>query len=185
MSNARSLANFGGIVSGMTGEVKMWPLNTAPNGYLICNGQAVRRADYAALYATIGTTFGSGDGASTFNLPNYTDRMPVGKGTIASTIGSVGGSKDAVVVNHTHSATVNDAGHQHASGMPHLEGGQYGTKPASNITQAGWGNAQRSAYSVLTDRITTGISVTNSAAGVSATNANLPPYIGINFIIKY
>lgn len=53
----------------LTGEIKLWATNTAPSGYLECNGAAVSRTTYAALFAVIGTTFGSGDGSTTFNLP--------------------------------------------------------------------------------------------------------------------
>lgn len=184
MSNARSLANFGGIVSDLTGEVKMWPLTTAPKGYLICNGQAVRRADYPTLYATIGTTFGAGDGASTFNVPNYTDRMPVGKGTIASTIGSIGGSKDAIAVAHTHTFSGSTGGqsasHSHSTGDTYnthgfIAGGGNAFSKVGLTGQTG-GASNDHSHS---------FSGTTASSGSSGTNANLPPYMGINFIIKY
>jgi microcystin-dependent protein len=52
-----------------------------PDGWLLCNGGAVSRATYAALYAAIGTTWGAGDGVTTFNLPNFAGRTTVGSGT--------------------------------------------------------------------------------------------------------
>jgi microcystin-dependent protein len=172
-----------------TGTIKMWPTATAPNGYLSCAGAAVSRATYAALFAVIGTTFGAGDGSTTFNLPNYVDRMPIGAGTIAA-LAVTGGSKEATLVSHSHS--VNDPGHSHgvydpghahnsygsgafngggaggALGIPGTGNGAYPTQPATTgigIYSAG-----------------TGISI--ASAGASAENANLPPYLGINFIIK-
>jgi microcystin-dependent protein len=232
------------------GTIQMWPTNTAPTGYLLCTGTAVSRTTYAALFAVIGTTFGAGDTTTTFNLPNYINRMPfganlpttasvtgtinngallagttltvtaVGSGTlvvgqtitgtgitantiiisqltgttggvgtytvnisqlVASTtitanpsvsVGSTGGVADAVVVSHTH--TITDPGHVH--------GGIY-TRVGSQ-TQAG-----ADQYSLMsgttsnTNSAVTGITETNTA-GVSGTNANLPPYLGINFIIK-
>jgi len=57
-------------VSTPAGTVSFFASNTAPNGYLICNGQAVSRTTYPELFAAIGTTFGAGDGSSTFNLPD-------------------------------------------------------------------------------------------------------------------
>lgn len=51
---------------------------TAPEGWLICDGAAVSRTAYSALFAAIGTTYGAGDGSTTFNLPDYRDRVPVG-----------------------------------------------------------------------------------------------------------
>jgi hypothetical protein len=151
----------------VSGTIQMWPTNSAPSGYLLCNGAAVSRTTYAALYAIIGTTFGVGDGSTTFNLPNYTNRMPYG-----TTIGATGGSADAIVVSHTHTATVTDPGHSHSINV--VQGG-LGGQDSPLRAQAGTQN---------TDTATTGISVVNSATGVSGTNANLPPYLGINFIIK-
>lgn len=153
-----------------TGVINMWGTATAPTGYLLCAGAAVSRSTYAALFAVIGTTFGVGDGTTTFNVPNYTSRMPYG-----TTLASTGGSADAIVVSHTHTATstVTDPTHQHGS----LLGG-YGT--------SGGGLGYGTQGGGVTDLASTGITVatTNTSTGVSGTNANLPPYLGINFIIK-
>ena len=99
----------------ITGTINMWPTASAPTGFLLCNGAAVSRTTYSALYAVLGTTFGSGDGSTTFNLPDYRDRMPIGAGTTYSA-NSQGGSKDAIVVSHTHTANVTDSGHTHNMG---------------------------------------------------------------------
>ena len=53
----------------------------APSGWLLCDGSAVSRSTYAALFAIIGTTYGVGDGGSTFNLPDLRGRIPIGAGT--------------------------------------------------------------------------------------------------------
>ena len=53
----------------------------APAGFLVCNGGEISRTTYSALFAVIGTTYGSGDGSTTFNLPNLTDRFLQGSGT--------------------------------------------------------------------------------------------------------
>jgi len=85
-----------------------------------------------------------------------------------STVGNTGGSKDAIVVSHTHTATVTDPSHVHTGlgfgGSSVAQGG--GTFVAQNSTTTG-----------TTNSAVTGISVSNSTAGVSATNANLPPYV--------
>lgn len=157
----------------LTGALLMWPTSSAPTGYLSCDGAAVSRVTYAALYAIVGTTFGIGDGSTTFNLPNYTSRMPYG-----TTIGATGGTADAVVVSHTHTATsvVTDPGHFHNS---------YGDGAPNG---GGAGNALVSSprTPLPTQSAVTGVTVatTNTSAGVSGTNQNLPPYLGINFIIK-
>ena len=148
----------------------MWPTGTAPTGYLLCNGTAVSRTTYSDLFTVVGTTFGVGDGSTTFNLPDYRDRMPIGAGTTYSA-NSTGGSKDAIVVSHSHTAT--DSGHVHqytywdagGTGLPYGEVSQTSGYVSPN-TQTGYAN----------------ISVAN--AGTSGTNANLPPYLGIYFIIK-
>lgn len=160
-----------------TGTISMWPTTSAPSGYLLCAGAAVSRSTYAALFALIGTTFGSGDGSTTFNLPNYTNRFPYG-----TTLGATGGSADAIVVSHTHSASssssVSDPGHFHYSGG---NGAPNGGGAGSALTNSG--NSPNNTLSA-----STGISVSTStsitSAGSSGTNANLPPYLGINFIIK-
>lgn len=166
-----------------SGSILMWSTASAPSGYLLCNGAAVSRTTYAALFAVIGTTFGAGDTTTTFNLPDYRDRMPVGAGTTYS-VNAQGGSANAVVVSHTHAATVTDPGHFHQDDywIYTFSGGGYG----ANYKVQGpfvWPNGQPTTISNTSSK-TTGISVANSTAGVSGTNANLPPYIGIYFIIK-
>ncbi|MEM7179648.1 MAG: phage tail protein [Spirochaetota bacterium] len=64
-----------------TGTILPYAGNTAPTGFLICNGNAVSRTTYANLFSTIGTTWGSGDGSTTFNLPDGRAAAPVGAGT--------------------------------------------------------------------------------------------------------
>ena len=164
------------VNSVVTGSIQMWPTASAPTGYLLCVGTAVSRTTYAALFAVLGTTFGSGDGSTTFNLPNYTNRMPYG-----TTLGATGGSADAIIVSHTHTATsvVTDPGHTH----PPLNGSNFAGQGGSSQFN---GPNFNTALSSTTGSSTTGITVatTNASTGASGTNANLPPYLGINFIIK-
>ena len=159
----------------LTGSLLMWPTASAPSGYLACDGTAVSRSTYATLFAVVSTTFGVGDGTTTFNLPNYTNRMPYG-----ATVGATGGSADAIVVSHTHTASsaVTDAGHTHPLNQSNMNGTASGRYAFSNYDNSYGTGATQSA--------TTGITVatTNTATGVSGTNANLPPYLGITFIIK-
>jgi len=156
-----------------TGALSMWATGTAPSGYLLCTGGLVSRTTYAALFAVIGTTFGAGDGSTTFTLPDFRNRFPVGAGSTYN-VAATGGSADAVVVSHTHTATVTDPGHTHTytapSGAPNNAAGSI---PDYITITTGTTNSN-----------TTGITVANSTTGVSATNANLPPYMGIYFIIK-
>jgi microcystin-dependent protein len=73
--------------------------SSAPSGYLLCNGSAVSRTTYANLFAIISTTFGAGDGSTTFNLPDLRQRFPLGKAAsgTGSTLGGTGG-----YIDHTH-----------------------------------------------------------------------------------
>ena len=68
------------------GTVIAFAANSAPDGYLLCNGSAVSRTTYADLYAKIGTTYGSGNGSTTFNLPNLTDKFIQGSGTAGTSM---------------------------------------------------------------------------------------------------
>lgn len=80
----------------------MYGGSTAPNGWLLCNGAAVKRGQYAQLFRAIGTTYGTGDGSTTFNVPDLRQRFPLGKAAsgTGSTLGGTGG-----VVDHTHGPT--------------------------------------------------------------------------------
>jgi microcystin-dependent protein len=91
---------------------------SAPTGYLLCDGAAVSRVTYLTLFTVTGVTYGSGDGVTTFNLPDLQTRVPVGKnasGTFA-TLGATGGAEThtlltAEIPSHTHTTNI---GHGHA-----------------------------------------------------------------------
>lgn len=78
----------------ITGEIRLWSTDTAPGGWLVCDGSAVSRSTYSALFTLLGTTYGSWDGSTTFNVPDLQGRIPVGKqasvsnGTAAITLAS-------------------------------------------------------------------------------------------------
>jgi microcystin-dependent protein len=157
-----------------TGSVMMWTTNTAPSGWLLCDGTSVLTSTYAALFAVVGYTFGGSGGS--FTLPDFRNRFPVGSGD-SYAIAGTGGSKDAIVVSHTHTATVTDPGHTHnlRNYFDETSGVRTGvTASKTNNENAG----------AVTETASTGISVGVSTAGSSGTNANLPPYLGIRFIIK-
>jgi len=115
-------ANLTGIEGIPTATIVPWSSASVPTGFLECNGQTVSRSTYSALFAIVGTTYGAGDGSSTFAVPNLGDNVPVGKSnnkalgstgganTVAAT-GNVGGStanatlSTAQLASHTHGAT--------------------------------------------------------------------------------
>jgi len=159
-----------------TGSLMMWPTVSAPTGFLLCNGLAVSRTTYAALFAILGSTFGNGDGVNTFNLPDYRNRMPVGAGTLYE-VGNTGGNKDAVVVSHAHTTSITQTPHKHTFPTRYdYTGGQHGFYSPYN----GLGTN----FNSDTSFENANISVTVNSVGESGTNKNLPPYLAINFIIK-
>lgn len=183
----------------LAGSIKLWISATPPGNWALCNGQAVSRSQYATLFSRIGTTYGAGDGSTTFNLPNLQARFPIGVG-VGFPPGATGGFADAAVVSHTHGATVgiNDPGHIHQN--PDYSGilGYSGTAPW--ITQALPGvdgnidgsyqknNQDRTSFNATVKPATTGISASVAiSAPANATDGagrNLPPYQSFYYIIK-
>ena len=184
-----SVANGGtgsssGVASVMTGAIQMWPTTSAPTGYLLCNGGSYSTSTYAALFSVIGYTFGGSGGS--FLLPNYVNRMPYG-----TTIGATGGSADATLVAHSHGININDPGHQHVFGADDQVASQGGYNVQSGFSYDATSTTSGGGVNLYTKRTdntnspqTTGITASSDTQGGSATGANLPPYLGINFIIK-
>lgn len=84
------------------GSIVPYTSDTIPENWLLCNGQAVSRTTYSILFGIIGTTYGVGDGSTTFNLPNLKGKVAVGKDSTQTefdTLGETGGNK---TVSHTH-----------------------------------------------------------------------------------
>ena len=73
----------------------MWPETTAPAGWVIADGTAISRTTFAGLFALIGTDYGTGDGSTTFNVPDFKDRVALGKGTNNGTVAAAQGSMAA------------------------------------------------------------------------------------------
>lgn len=141
----------------------------APAGWLLCQGQAVSRTTYADLFAAIGTAYGTGNGSTTFNLPNFSDRKPQGPGTYGGSLGGQGGSTHSTVPSHTHSASGLSTGSARNFG-----GDARGTASGSNF------NTYPKNYDEAHDHNVTG---TTGSAG-SASIDSMDPYLVVNFIIK-
>lgn len=124
---------------------------------------------WSGSIATIPAGFYLCDGAN--STPDLRDRFIVGAGS-SYAVAATGGSADAVVVSHTHTASVTDPGHTHVLSV--TPGGLGGQDPSTRAL-AGAG---------ITASATTGISVTNASSGVSGTGANLPPYYALAYIMK-
>jgi len=92
-----------------TGSIIMYGAASAPGGYYLCEGAAISRSTYSALFAVIGTTYGTGDGSTTFNVPDFRDRAPYGASTF--TLGSkTAGEVNASGQNSTGTGTSGSSG---------------------------------------------------------------------------
>lgn len=154
--------------------------NTAPTGFLLCDGNAVNRTTYAALFNVIGTTWGVGNGTTTFNVPDFRRRTAVGSGgtgtaTLGNALGNIGGAETHTLTTSelaAHNHGVTDSGHTH--GAPRGDGG--------GLTGGYYPNGDSLSYGVLTSSSTTGISINNAGSG-SAHN-NVQPSAVVTKIIK-
>lgn len=160
---------------------------TAPTNWVLCQGQALSRTDYAELFEIIGTTYGTGNGSTTFNVPDMRDRIAIGK-TSSGTLGAKAGSKTnnltitVPLPKHTH--TVPAKGISWDAVVPD-------TSPYhANPTTAG--NTNALSYGPKTSNGLTGDlsgTITTSQAGtgnkVSTGNFSImPPTIALNYIMK-
>lgn len=173
-----------------TGVIMDFGGSSAPTGYLLCDGTAVSRSTYAALFAVISTTFGSGDGSTTFNVPNCQRRVTVGSGgsgtgTLGSTVGSTGGEETHLLIaaesglpSHTHGVT--DPGHTHLA-----KTGGNGADNAHN--SASWGTNNNGSYAntQTMTTVTTGLTVNSvSSADAGSAHNNIQPSLVVTKIIK-
>ncbi len=118
--DADLLEGYHGNVWVPVGVIQAFAGSTSPSGWLECDGSAISRTTYADLFAVIGTTFGSGDGSTTFNLPDLRGEFirgwDNGRGVDASR--AFGSNQSDQNRSHTHTATINNAGaHTHNSGL--------------------------------------------------------------------
>lgn len=155
--------------SAPAGKISGYGGTTAPAGWLMCDGSAVSRTTYASLFAVIGTSYGAGDGSTTFNLPNGKGRNFYGRDSAQTefdVVGEVGGEK-------AHYLTVNEMpSHSHTS-IDRMMIWDAGKSPLGGI--AAGSTAQSSGWG--------GNVVANNGGG--AAHNNLGPYQVIGgFIIK-
>lgn len=186
---------FGQLSVPIGGGVE-WYAATLPAGWLLQDGSAISRTTYAALFAVIGTTWGAGDGTTTFNLPDRRGRVGVGHKAMDAdhgTLGGTGGSKDSVAahthsINHDHPATTtgNDSpDHTHTTSWPgagNVPAGEGYTAPIFNTTSptgaATGGASTRHTHPVDIPAFT------GTSGNAGTASGNLQPFVNVNYIIR-
>jgi len=161
-------ADLTGIEGIPTATIVPWSDSSVPSGFLECNGAAVSRTTYAALFAIVGTTYGAGDGSSTFNVPDLQDNVPVGKSNNKA-LASTGGAENAATANATLSES-QLASHDHT--IP-IRGGH------SNVPRFNLNYGPDGRYTNETPTTNAG-----SGSGHQHNTSTLQPYLTIIYIIK-
>lgn len=143
--------------------------DTIPSGYLLCDGSAVSRETYSILFSIIGTTYGSGDGSTTFNLPNLKGKVPIGLDSSDSdfdTLGETGGDKtqDLRALIGAVNGNIKSIGYQPA-----------GVVPSQSYSMAITGST------VSVSNVSHSVKVVKSDGKASST---IQPYTVVNYIIK-
>ncbi|HUW02459.1 MAG TPA: phage tail protein [Acidimicrobiales bacterium] len=181
----------GGVATVPTGTIVDFGGVTAPFGWALCNGGVQSSTDptYAPLHSVIGTRFGDA-GAGNFNLPDFRSRVAVGVNAAnpaTDTVGETGGSADAIVATHTHTATMSGTAstntHKHTSFVrgnfgtfsSDTSGTLVTTPPIQNLPEGTGFDSHSHTISG---------SVTVTGAGESPTNKNYPPFVVVTKIIK-
>lgn len=152
--------------------------SSAPTGWLLCDGSAVSRATYAALFAILGTTYGGGDGSTTFNVPDMREKAPYGYllgSTQCGTLGADFGAIDHTHTgpSHTHQVTVPRDNWGSAAEVPHTVNGRI------RVSNTGGAGPDATGYFATADQV-----VNSAAGGTGATGAGNPPGLVCHFIIK-
>jgi len=175
-------ANLTGIEGIPTATIVPWSTSSVPTGFLECNGQAVSRSTYSALFAAVGTTYGAGDGSSTFLVPDLQNKVAVSKSnnkalastggadTVAST-GNVGGS-----TANTAISIAQVAAHQHD-----ILGGN---SPGTQYIRFALASGPTTQQTYYTTGGSAGYSHNMSATFSGDATSVLQPYLTVIYIIK-
>jgi microcystin-dependent protein len=156
--------------SAIIGSMIMYAGTTAPSGYLNCDGSAVSRNTYSSLFAVISTLYGSGDGSTTFNVPNLQGKFPIGAST-TYTIATSGGNSTKTL------STSEMPAHNHSYTYYSPTGYDQATVISDRGTFYYWYTENNAGPNTITSN--TG----NAGSGTAFSLLN--PYLAINYYIKY
>ena len=191
------------------GSMQAYAGSSPPTGWLLCDGTTASRTTYSNLFSVIGTTYGVGDGSTTFGLPDMRGRVPMGAGTgnqlnasgsgaitggtgmTARTAGAFGGEETHLLTSAeipAHSHPVSDAGHTHTIRVNSFAGDLQialnnvadGSYYSIGDSGSDGSNSARLLYNTTN---TTGLTVSNNTGG-GGRHFVVPPFVVLNYIIK-
>jgi microcystin-dependent protein len=177
MSNARAIADLGTASGGLapSGVVLPYAGAAAPAGWLLCAGQAVSRTTYATLFTALSTTYGAGDGTTTFNLPDLRGRIPGGKddmgGAAAGRLTTAGSGVNGALLGASGGAQTHTLDISQMPSHGHVQN-HTGSGASAQIPQGGGGAG------------TTSSGISTAGAGGGLAHNNTQPTLVLNYIIK-
>jgi microcystin-dependent protein len=128
------------------GVIHQYAGAAAPDGYLLCDGSAISRTDYANLFAAIGTTYGVGDGSTTFAIPDFRGRVPAGQddmgGSAASRLTSGGSGVDGATLGAVGGAETHTMAESEMPSHTHVQDAHTHTQNAHTHTQNAHNHSQ-------------------------------------------
>jgi microcystin-dependent protein len=174
------------------GSITAYTLAISPPGWLICDGTEVSRVTYASLFAVIGTTFGTGNNTTTFNIPNYQGAFLRGTGTNGSYSGpALNTSQTHATQTHTHiaSSVVTDPGHTHSQtsqndNYDNDAGNDFSGGANPSFARRDFGSKNWTNINLNTTGVTVATTIANNTTFIDA-NETRPYNFGVYWIIKY
>ena len=207
MANLQDITNRSEV-----GTIKPWGKATAPDGYLLCDGSAVSRTTYADLFTVIGTTYGTGDNSTTFNVPDLQGKFPQGKSGTTN-LATTGGANTVTVavtnnqaatnasnqtvsitgsIDYTSLTTAQLASHDHTFNLQNVDGEGKGAKRGGGQNPVQFGNTLDTGsgtghnHSHTLSGTLSGNITTSLTGSVTASGTNaFSPFVIVQYIIKH